>query len=126
MGGGRFNGVNEPTDQLSAQFYSPPYLFKGARPAIASAPPSTTYGATMTVSTPDAARIASVAFIRLGSVTHAINMDQRFLPLSFTPGSGSLSVQAPATANLAPPGYYMLFLVDTSGIPSTAAIIRIQ
>ena len=126
MGGGRFNGVDEPTDQLSAQLYSPPYLFKGARPAITSAPASTTYGGTITVGTPDAARIASVSVIRLGSVTHAINMDQRFVPLAFTAGSGSLSVQAPANANLAPPGHYMLFIVDTSGVPSVAATIRIQ
>ena len=93
---------------------------------IASAPASTTYGATITVGTPDAARIASVSLIRLGSVTHAINMDQRFLPLGFTAGSGTLSVQAPANANLAPPGYYMLFIVDGNGVPSVAATIRIQ
>ena len=126
MGGGRFNGVDEPTDQLSGQLYSPPYLFKGARPTITAAPGSATYGATMAVGTPDAGRIASVALIRLGSVTHAINMDQRFLSLGFTAGSGSLSVQAPANANLAPPGHYMLFLVDTNGVPSVAATIRIQ
>jgi Domain of unknown function (DUF1929)/Bacterial Ig domain len=126
MGGGRFNGINEPTDQLSAQFYSPPYLFKGARPSITSAPASTTYGATFAVGTPDAARIGSISLIRLGSVTHAINMDQRLVPLGFTAGSGSLSVQAPANANLAPPGYYMLFILDGSGVPSVAATIRIQ
>jgi Fe2+ transport system protein FeoA len=85
-----------------------------------------TYGGTITVGTPDAARIASVSFIRLGSVTHAINMDQRLLSLGFTAGSGSLSVQAPANANLAPPGYYMLFIVDTNGVPSVAATMKIQ
>ncbi|OLE05663.1 MAG: hypothetical protein AUI36_42420 [Cyanobacteria bacterium 13_1_40CM_2_61_4] len=126
LGGGRFNGVNEPTDQLSSQFYSPPYLFGGPRPTITSAPATTTYGGTIDIQTPDASRIAGVSFIRLGSVTHAIDMDQRLVPLAFTVGSGSLSVQAPANANLAPPGYYMLFILDTSGIPSVAAIMKIS
>jgi len=125
LGGGRFNGVGEPTDQLTAQYYSPAYLFNGPRPTITSAPTTTPYGGTITVQTPDAARIAAVTFIRLGSVTHAFNMDQRLIPLAFTGGSGSLSIQAPANGNLAPPGYYMLFLLDTNGVPSVAAIMRI-
>jgi len=125
-GGGRFFGQPDPSDQLSAEIYSPPYLFKGARPAITSAPATATYGASITVETPDAARIATVSLIRLGSVTHAFNMDQRFLPLGFAAGGGSLSVQAPASANLAPPGYYMLFIVDANGVPSVAAILKLQ
>ena len=124
--GGRFFGQVDPTDQYSGELYSPPYLFKGPRPAVTSAPTTANYGGTIAVQTPDAARIASVALIKLGAVTHAFNMDQRYVPLSFTIGSGSLSVQAPANANLAPPGYYMLFLVDTNGVPSVAPILRLQ
>jgi hypothetical protein len=126
LGGGRFNGINEPTDQLSAQYYSPPYLFNGSRPTIASVPTTITYGSTITVQTPDASRIAAVSFIRLGSVTHTTNMDQRLVPLAFSVGSDSLSVQAPANGNLAPPGYYMLFILDTNGVPSVAAILKIS
>jgi Domain of unknown function (DUF1929)/FG-GAP-like repeat len=126
MGGGRFNGVDEPTDQLSAEFYSPPYLFRGARPTITSAPPTMTYGSTIAVATPDAGRIASIALIRLGSVTHAINMDQRLVPLGFTAGGNSLAVRTPANANLAPPGFYMLFILDGNGVPSVAATLRLQ
>jgi hypothetical protein len=62
--------------------------------------------------------------IRFGSVTHAIDMSQRFLPLSFSAGTGSLTITAPVNANLAPPGNYMLFLVDTNGVPSVAAIVH--
>jgi hypothetical protein len=51
-------------------------------------------------------------------------MDTRYLPLTFTAGSGSLSVTAPANANLAPPGYYMLFIVDNAGVPSVSAMVR--
>jgi hypothetical protein len=125
-GGGRFNGVNEPTDQLSSEIYSPPYLFKGTRPVITSAPVQIGYGGAMTVQTPDVSRIASVSLIKLGSMTHAFNMDQRYVPLSFTAGASSLSVQTPANSNLAPPGHYMLFIVDIDGIPSVATILNIQ
>ncbi|HZF18150.1 MAG TPA: LamG-like jellyroll fold domain-containing protein [Burkholderiales bacterium] len=126
MGGGRFNGVDEPTDQLSSEFFSPPYLFKGARPTISSAPASTTYGANIAVQTPDAAAIASVSMIKLGSVTHAFNTDQRFLPLQFAAAGTTLNVQAPANSNLAVPGFYMLFILNANGVPSVAAIIQIQ
>jgi hypothetical protein len=98
----------------------------GARPAIGSAPATATYGRTITVQTPDAARIASVSLVKLGSVTHAFNQDQRFLQLPFAMVSGALNVQTPANANLAPPGYYMLFILDTNGVPSVAAILQLQ
>jgi Domain of unknown function (DUF1929) len=124
LGGGRFNNVNETTDQPSAEFFEPPYLFKGPRPAIGSAPSTLSYGQNFVVQTPDAARIAKVSLIRYGAVTHAFNMGQHFVPLSFSVGTGSLTITAPANAQLAPPGYYMLFLVDTNGIPSVAAIVH--
>jgi fibronectin type 3 domain-containing protein len=125
LGGGRFDNLTLPTDQFNAEIYSPPYLFKGQRPVITSAPSTLPFGQSFTVQTPDAARIASVALLRLASVTHSINMAQRFLPLAFTAGSGSLTVTAPANANLATPGNYMLFLVDTNGVPSVASNVRL-
>jgi hypothetical protein len=125
LGGGRFDDVTVPTDQFNAEFFSPPYLFKGPRPVIASAPATLQLGGTFSVQTPDAARIASVSLIRLASVTHAINMAQRFVPLSFTAAAGSLTVTAPPDANVATPGNYMLFLVDTNGVPSVAAPVRL-
>src|SRR5205823_699573 len=64
-------------DQMDAELYAPPYLFKGARPTITAAPADIRYGASFTVQTPDASRITSVSLVRLGSVTHAINMDRR-------------------------------------------------
>src|SRR4029077_4708877 len=100
--------------------YSPPYLFKGARPSITSAPGTIQYGAPFTVQTPDAASIASIALLRPGAVTHAFDEDQRFLNLTFVAGAGVLTVQAPANANLAPPGYYMLLLCEAAGRPSVA------
>jgi hypothetical protein len=125
-GGGRFFGGPDPTDQLSGEIFSPPYLFKGPRPVITSAPATAAYGATIPVQTPDAARIASATLVKLGSVTHAFNADQRYLPLSFAVAGEGLNVQMPANANLAPPGAYMLFILDTNGVPSVAAVVRMQ
>jgi hypothetical protein len=124
-GGGRGYGVVAPSDQLSTEIFTPPYLFKGPRPTITSAPAQVPYGQAFSVQTPDAATIASVSLIPLGSMTHAFNMNQRYLSLAFAASSGSLSVTAPASTNIAPPGYYMLFVVGTNGVPSVAAIVRL-
>jgi Concanavalin A-like lectin/glucanases superfamily/Domain of unknown function (DUF1929)/Bacterial Ig domain len=112
-------------NQLRAELYSPPYLFKGARPSITSAPGLIQYGASFTVQTPNAANITSVALIRPGAVTHSFDEDQRFLNLTFTAGAGMLTIQAPANGNLAPPGYYMLFLLNSNGVPSVASFVRL-
>jgi len=77
------------------------------------------------VATSDAARIGSASLIALGSVTHAFDENQRYVPLTFATNGNGLDVQAPTNSNLAPPGYYMLFLVDTNGVPSIASILRL-
>jgi galactose oxidase len=58
-------------------------------------------------------------------VTHAINMGQRFVPLGFTAGAGSLTVTAPTDARTAPPGNYFLFIFNAGGVPSVAATVRL-
>jgi hypothetical protein len=121
-GGGHYQNGTGP-GQFSAQYYSPPYLFNGSRPTITNATAAATYGSDITVSTPDAASIRSVNLVSLAADTHQSDMDQHFVPLSFTAGSGSLTVQAPAAAALAPPGTYMLFIVDDKGVPSVASMI---
>jgi hypothetical protein len=109
----------------SAEIYSPPYLFKGARPTTTSGPSSVKYGQVFLVATPDAANISQVTWIRLGSVTHSFNQNQRLNHLQFAQTTGGLNITAPANANLAPPGHYMLFLVNSNGVPSVARIIQI-
>jgi hypothetical protein len=120
-GGGRFG-----PDELSAQIYSPPYLFKGARPTISSAPTQIGWASQFFVGTSDAPGITSVALLRLGAVTHAFDQDQRYVPLTFVQSGGGLTVTAPANGNLAPPGHYMLFILNSAGVPSVARIVRIQ
>ncbi len=123
-GGGHPSSLGDP-GQASAQIYSPSYLFNGARPTITSAPSSTTYGSSISVQTPDAASITSVNLVSLGTDTHQIDMNQHFVPLSFTAGSGSLNVTMPASSAVAPPGHYMLFILNKQGTPSVASIIGI-
>jgi hypothetical protein len=122
-GGGQ--GANATGNHNNAELYSPAYLFKGARPRIDAAPTAIAYGQTFTVSTSNAASIGKVSLIRLGSVTHAFDENQRFVPLNFSPAGNGLSVTAPANGNIAPPGHYMLFIVNNNGVPSMAKIIRI-
>jgi len=109
----------------NAEIFSPPYLFKGARPTISSAPSSIAYGQRFSVSTPNASSIAKVTFMRLASVTHGFDMQQSFSKLNFTVGSGSLSVTAPSTATRAPAGYYMMFVINGTGVPSVAKIVHL-
>jgi galactose oxidase len=66
-----------------------------------------------------------VTWIRLGSVTHSFDQNQRMNTLAFKQGPGTLTVTAPANANICPPGHYMLFVVDTKGVPSVGHIARI-
>ena len=118
------------TNDLTAEIFSPPYLFNqdgspAARPTITDAPVSVSYGQAFTVATPNAASIAKVTWIRLSSVTHAFNQNQRMNRLSFSATGSGLTVVAPASGNRAPPGHYMLFIVNSNGVPSQGKIIRI-
>jgi hypothetical protein len=115
-----------PDMSQTVEIYSPPYLFLGARPTITSAPTSVKYNAAFTINTPDAANITRVALIRPGSVTHADDMDQRYVDLAFTPGVGVVNATAPLSGNFAPPGYYMLVIVNSSGVPSVMPFLRLS
>jgi hypothetical protein len=130
-GGG--DGGNTLIRQLNSEIYSPPYLFNtdgtaAARPTITSVTPAATvgYGGLISVTTPDATTITKVTLIRLGSVTHAFNMNQRINFLSFQQITGGLSVNAPSDRNLAPPGDYMLFILNGQGVPSVAKILNLR
>jgi galactose oxidase-like protein/carboxypeptidase family protein len=116
--GGNVGGPN-------AEIYSPPYLFKGARPTITSAPTGIAYGQSFFVGTPNATSITQVTLIRLASTTHTFNENQHFMHLSFSQASGGLNVTAPANGNIAPPGHYMLFVL-INGVPSVAKILLVS
>jgi hypothetical protein len=124
LSGGGGTGVG--TDYPNVEIYSPPYLFKGARPQITDAPPSVGYSQRFFVGTPDA-NITRATLVRLSSVTHSYNQNQRFNDLSslIERGGDGLYLTAPANGNLCPPGHYMLFLLNDRGVPSVARIIQV-
>ena len=122
-GGGAGGGT---IDNLNYEIFSPPYLFRGARPTVTGVTGAPGYGQALTALTPDAASITKVTLIRFGSVTHAFDQGQRLLSLSFSQVSGGISVTLPSSRNIAPPGPYMLFLVNGNGVPSIGRIMILQ
>jgi hypothetical protein len=119
------------TYEPHVEIYSPPYLFKSdgtpaPRPVINQvSSASVGYGATFHVRSPQAANIKSVVLIRAGSVTHAFDMDQRLVGLTFSTQPGALQIKSPPNGNLAPPGYYLLFILDDQGVPSVAQFLHL-
>lgn len=112
--------------------FTPPYLFAAdgtaaLRPTITTAPTSMTYGKNFTIQTGNSANdITAVALLKAGSVTHSFDMDQRYVGLSFTQSNGVLTVSTSAiNSNLAPPGYYMLYVVNAAGVPSLSKWIQV-
>ena len=114
------------------EIYSPAYLFDAngnpaTRPVITGAPRRIGYNSTpFTVQTPDALNIQSVVLVKPGSDTHAYDMEQRLVGLTFTATSGELTVNAAPNLNIAPPGYYMLFVLNQTGVPSVARFIQVS
>jgi hypothetical protein len=130
-----------PVNNYVPTIYSPPYLFKsdGAprtdadRPQIRSlSHTELNYGEQFTVEyqlARDGAGIQSIVLVRPGSVTHSVNFEQRLVRLHYlltNPDQGLAVVVAPWHPAIAPPGWYMLFLVDANGVPSKAAWVRLK
>ncbi len=124
-------GVKPPGTPLDqAEIYSPPYLFDGEslapRPAITSLPPmgetgGLVYGERFGVGVAGSQPVDKAVLVAPAATTHGVNMNQRRIELEvLTRQPGGLEVRAPATAGLAPPGWYMLFVLDASGTPSEA------
>jgi plastocyanin len=126
-GGNRTRGFYQP----SIEIYSPAYLFNAdgtpaTRPVIGATPDAIGYGQTFQIQTTDAATVQSIVLARPGAQTHAFDMEQRLVKMSFTTGSDILSVTAPPNGNIAPPGYYMLFILNSAGVPSYAKFVQLS
>ena len=118
--------LNGNVDQLRTEFFSPSYLFQGPRPVISGAPNVGGYGGTISIPTPDAPNISSVSLVRLMSCTHHYEANQRLIWLQIlNRGSSNITVSAPINANIAPPGLYMIHVLNGTGVPSVAKIIQI-
>jgi hypothetical protein len=107
-----------------AQIFHPPYLFRGPRPVITSAPAEIRYGETFTANV-SAKDVGKVCLIRPASVTHAFNHNQGINFLRFTFKDNVLNATAPARPGICPPGHHMLFVLDTAGVPSKAQFVHI-
>lgn len=108
----------------TGEIYSPPYLFKGERPQLIKAPGRVGWGESFAVKTEGPA-VTSAVLAAPAAVTHANDMHQRIIPLTVGPGSSSATITAPPTRNVAPPGHYMLFVLDAQGVPSVAKWVRL-
>ncbi len=132
-GGGEYrpdNNVDEPNapvdSHADAQIFSPPYLFKGDRPVITAAPAAVGYGETFTLGVDQPAAVDRVTWLRLGSVTHSLDMNQRFNELGVQVVGGLVRVTAPAGPGECPPGHYLMFVISAAGVPSVAAVVQVR
>jgi hypothetical protein len=112
--------------ELRIEIYEPGYVGQ-SRPQILDAPSTITYGKQFTLDTTQAHSIGRVALIRAGAVTHGFNSDQRFVACTFErSGPHRLKVSAPPTSAIAPPGYYLLFVVNRNRVPSKGEFVRVK
>lgn len=122
---------NTPSQRTTLEIFSPPYLFKGPRPVIVEAPDSIRYGESFKLE-PASMDVAKVVLVRPMAVTHHTDSEQRVLELPFSlvpPVRKQLTVEVPGGAhasNLAPPGYYMLFILNRRGALSEAKFVRLD
>ncbi len=127
-GGDQDNWVPpDEQEEMRLEVYSPPYLFRGPRPQITGAPPNCTYNETIFIQSPQAANIRWVNFVKNGVTTHSFDNGQRLVGVEIvSQAGGTIGAKVTNNPNIAPPGWYMLFLVDTNGVPSVAEWIQLQ
>ena len=125
-------GAPGPVTNLNAEIYYPPYLYKrdgsgqlAPRPTIVAAPTALPRNGSFQVQVGNGQRIATVTLIRTGAPTHSFDADQRRLPLAFRQDGVRLTVTAAGGATMAPPGYYLLFVLDQQGVPSIGRIVSL-
>ena len=132
-GGG---GAPGPLNNLNAEIYYPPYLYKNdgsgqpaIRPVITAATTQSLLftgdiAINITVGPPN--QISRLTFVRMGSSTHCNNSDQRFINLYFKQTGNLLTTVLPSDPTILLPGYYMLFAFNSAGVPSTAAVLFVN
>jgi hypothetical protein len=114
-------------NEFRIEVFTPPYLFRGPRPRINYAPAVLAYNQQFDVGTSDLTAVRRVVFVRAGSVTHGVNTDQRLLELEERGRAADrVTLEAPRNSSLAPPGYYLLFLISTSGVPSVGRFVLLR
>jgi hypothetical protein len=114
-------------EELRIEVFWPPYLFAGPRPSCVLAQSQALYGATIEADVPNAVDLASACLIRPGATTHSADAEQRLVDLPYeVTAPGTIGLQLPAEATLAPPGWYLLFVVNSAGVPSEGAWLHVS
>lgn len=127
VAGGAFgSNPDDATFAPTGQIYSPPYLHRGARPRVDAVPSAVRYGERFTLETPDAASISAVSLVALSAASQGWNATQRRVRLRFAMAPGIVRVEAPGDPNLAPPGFYLVFILNDRGVPSVGRPMRIR
>jgi hypothetical protein len=111
--------------ELNAELFSPPYLFRGPRPAILSSPDVVGYGHDFMLPTDEAGEVVRVTLVGLSSTTHAFDQSQRFVELSIRRVAGGIMATGPSSAAVAPPGPYLVFILNRLGVPSLGRFVRV-
>jgi hypothetical protein len=133
-GGGGVCGICMTAGYLekNIEYFTPPYLYKhdgsgqrAARPVISTAPAGIGINTSFTISSSQATSISKVALVGLSDVTHGVNQGQRYVPLKFSISGTTLTVTGPPSGGVAPPGHYMLFIIDSAGVPSVAKMVLV-
>ncbi|GAA3386349.1 galactose oxidase early set domain-containing protein [Cryptosporangium minutisporangium] len=110
--------------RLEIEIYEPWYMCAD-RPSIWEAPTEVRPDETINVMVVSSDPITRLAFLRVGSSTHAFNPDQRYIGLRARhAGSERYSAVIPDRA-VAVPGYYLLYACTEASVPSEGVFIRI-
>ncbi|KAH6690227.1 galactose oxidase-like protein precursor [Leptodontidium sp. MPI-SDFR-AT-0119] len=130
--GSKTSGCNKAVDHADGQVFSPPYLFAkdgslAVRPVIAKVSgTSVRVGGQLVVSVSGVGEGAKLVLVRMGSVTHSINSDQRRVPLTDVKvAGGTYTATLPGDSGVLIPGHYYLFAVSATGVPSVAKTIKV-
>jgi hypothetical protein len=131
MGGAQLPG--QPNSMHTLEVYRPPYLYYSGRPSLTNVPatihyPNGTNPNTFCVLT-NAVWIKKAVLIGVGSVTHHFDYGQRYVELMVRGsqcGANNLEILPPVKSSLAPPGYYLLFLIDGFGLPSVGRLVKLD
>ncbi|MGA7955076.1 MAG: galactose oxidase-like domain-containing protein [Gloeobacterales cyanobacterium] len=116
----------DPEEEMRLEVFSPPYLFKSPRPKVDAVPTEWQYGQTVTIQSPQSGAIKWASLIKNGVTTHSFDCGQRLVDLDIvSQGAGSIQATVTNNPNIAPPGWYMLFLIDQNSIPSIATWIHL-
>lgn len=122
LAGGDPGAVGGPTPH--ERFF--PAYFDMSRPVISNAPSTINYGGSFQITSPSAAEITELILLRPGAVTHGFNMSQRGIELVITSVSTStIDMTEVPYENLAPPGWYLLFILNSNRVPSEGRWIRL-